>query len=95
MSYPTRPDVGGRARRSHSPAGTRTKLDLLNTVGAQVIIWHAPPNSISAHALDQLRESLPKNSVRDRWETRSIRMRRRQRRCEPSGDVIQAQALWS
>ena len=45
---------------------TRTKLDLLNTGGAQIITWHAPPNSTSAHALDQLRESLPKNSVRDR-----------------------------
>ena len=45
---------------------TRTKLDLLNTGGAHIITWHAPPNSTSAHALDQLRESLPKNSVRDR-----------------------------
>ena len=60
MSYPTRPGVGGRVRRGHSPAGTRTELDLLNTGGAHVITWHAPPNSTSAHALDQLRESLPK-----------------------------------
>ena len=39
---------------------TRTKLDLPNTGGAHIITWHAPPNSPSAHALDKLRASLPK-----------------------------------
>jgi hypothetical protein len=45
---------------------TRTKLDLPNTGGAHIITWHAPPNSTSAHALDQLPALLPNNSVPDR-----------------------------
>jgi transcriptional regulator with XRE-family HTH domain len=54
----------------HPAAGdlylTRTKLDLPNTGGAHIITWHAPPNSASAHALDQLRASLPNNLASDR-----------------------------
>ena len=45
---------------------TRTKLDLPNTGGAHIITWHAPPNSASAHALDELRASLRNHPVSDR-----------------------------
>jgi hypothetical protein len=45
---------------------TRTQLDLTNSPGQYIVTYHAPPNSTSAHALDQLRASLPKNSVPDR-----------------------------
>jgi transcriptional regulator with XRE-family HTH domain len=45
---------------------TRNKLELPNTGGGHIITLHAPPNSTSAHALDQLRESLPNNSLPDR-----------------------------
>jgi transcriptional regulator with XRE-family HTH domain len=60
----------GITRMRHPDVGdlylTRTKLDLANTGGAHIITWHAPPNSASAHALDQLRASLPNSSVPDR-----------------------------
>jgi len=43
----------------HPEAGdlylTRAKLELPNTVGAHIITRRAPPNSTSAHALDELR----------------------------------------
>jgi transcriptional regulator with XRE-family HTH domain len=52
---------------------TRTQLDLTNSPGQYIVTWHAPANSASAHALDQLRASLQNNPVSDRRETRSIR----------------------
>jgi len=45
---------------------TRTKLDLPHTGGQHILTFHAPPNSSSTHALDQLRASLPRNPVSDR-----------------------------
>ena len=64
-------DVGytkGITHMRHPEVGdlylTRTKLDLPGTGGAHIITWHATPNSTSAHALDQLRASLPNNASR-------------------------------
>jgi transcriptional regulator with XRE-family HTH domain len=66
-------DVGytkGISHLRHPEVGdlylTRTKLDLPNTGGAHIITWHAPPNSASSRALDQLRASLPNDSVSGR-----------------------------
>jgi transcriptional regulator with XRE-family HTH domain len=66
-------DVGypkGNIHIRHPEVGdlylTRTQLDLTNSPGQYIVTYHAPPNSTSAHALDQLRASLPKNSVPDR-----------------------------
>jgi transcriptional regulator with XRE-family HTH domain len=62
------PEVEGHLR--HPDVGdlylTRTQLDLPNTGGAHIITWHAPPNSASTRALDQLRASLPNSSASDR-----------------------------
>jgi transcriptional regulator with XRE-family HTH domain len=52
---------------------THTQLHLARAPGQDIVTWHAPPNSASAHALDQLRASLPNNPVSDRGETRSSR----------------------
>jgi transcriptional regulator with XRE-family HTH domain len=59
VSHMRHPDVGDLYL-------TRTKLDLPNTGGAHILTYHAPPNSSSARALDQLRASLPNNSLPDR-----------------------------
>jgi transcriptional regulator with XRE-family HTH domain len=66
-------DVGytkGISHLRHPEVGdlylTRTKLDLPNTGGAHIITWHAPANSASMRALDQLRASLPNDSVSGR-----------------------------
>jgi transcriptional regulator with XRE-family HTH domain len=45
---------------------TRTQLDLTQSPGQYIITWHAPANSTSTQALDQLRASLPRDSVSDR-----------------------------
>jgi transcriptional regulator with XRE-family HTH domain len=45
---------------------THTQLHLAQAPGQDIFTWHAPPNSASAHALDQLRASLPNHSVPDR-----------------------------
>jgi hypothetical protein len=45
---------------------THTQLHLARTPGQDIFTWHAPANSASAHALDQLRASLPNNPVSDR-----------------------------
>jgi transcriptional regulator with XRE-family HTH domain len=42
---------------------TRTKLDLPHTGGQHILTYHAPPNSASTHALDQLRASLPRDPM--------------------------------
>ena len=42
---------------------THTQLHLAQAPGQDIVTWHAPANSASAHALDQLRASLPNNSV--------------------------------
>jgi transcriptional regulator with XRE-family HTH domain len=42
---------------------THTQLHLVQAPGQDIVTWHAPANSASAHALDQLRASLPNNSV--------------------------------
>jgi hypothetical protein len=44
---------------------TRNKLDLSHSGGQHILTFHAPANSASMHALDQLRESLPRNPVPD------------------------------
>jgi transcriptional regulator with XRE-family HTH domain len=44
---------------------TRTQLDLAQSPGQYLLTLHAPPNSASMRALDQLRASLPKNPVSD------------------------------
>lgn len=44
---------------------TRSKLDLPHSGGQHILTFHAQPNSTSAHALDQLRASLPTNPVSD------------------------------
>ena len=63
-------DVGytkGISHMRHQEVGdlylTRTQLDLPNTGGAHIITWHAPANSASMRALDQLRASLPNDSL--------------------------------
>jgi transcriptional regulator with XRE-family HTH domain len=45
---------------------TRTQLDLAHSPGQYIITWHAPANSASTQALDQLRASLQNNPVSDR-----------------------------
>jgi len=45
---------------------TRTQLHLAQAPGQDIVTWHAPANSASAHALDQLRASLPNSSASDR-----------------------------
>jgi hypothetical protein len=45
---------------------TRTQLDLAQSPGQFILTLHARANSASAHALDQLRASLPTSSVSDR-----------------------------
>ena len=45
---------------------TRTQLHLAQAPGQDIVTWHAPANSASANALDQLRASLPNNSVSER-----------------------------
>jgi hypothetical protein len=45
---------------------TRTQLHLAQAPGQYIITWHAPANSASAHALDQLRASLSNSSASDR-----------------------------
>jgi hypothetical protein len=42
---------------------TRTKLDIPYSAGQHVLTFHAPPDSASMRALDQLRSSLPPNPV--------------------------------
>jgi len=63
-------DLKGISHLRHPEVGdlylTRTQLDLTNSPGQYIITYHAPANSASARALDQLRASLPKNSVSDR-----------------------------
>jgi transcriptional regulator with XRE-family HTH domain len=44
---------------------TRNKLDLPHSGGQHILTFHAPSNSASMQALDQLRESLPHNPVPD------------------------------
>ena len=68
-----RADVGlaeGVGHLRHPEVGdlylTRTALDPGQAPGQYIITWHAPPNSASMRALDQLRASLPNNSVSDR-----------------------------
>jgi transcriptional regulator with XRE-family HTH domain len=42
---------------------TRTKLDIPQSAGQHILTFHAPPESASMRALDQLRASLPPNPV--------------------------------
>jgi transcriptional regulator with XRE-family HTH domain len=59
ISHMRHPDVGDLYL-------TRTQLDLTQSPGQYIITLHAPPNSTSAHALEKLRASLPKDSLPDR-----------------------------
>jgi transcriptional regulator with XRE-family HTH domain len=66
-------DVGyakGISHMRHPEVGdlylTRTQLDLTQSPGQHIITLHAPANSASTRALDQLRASLSNNSVSDR-----------------------------
>jgi transcriptional regulator with XRE-family HTH domain len=59
ISHMRHPDVGDLYL-------TRTKLDLPHTGGQHILTYHAPPNSASTRALEQLRASLPRNPVTDR-----------------------------
>jgi transcriptional regulator with XRE-family HTH domain len=68
-----RADVGytkGINHMRHPDVGdlylTRSKLDLPHSGGQHILTFHAPPDSTSARALDQLRASLPSNPVSDR-----------------------------
>jgi hypothetical protein len=66
-------DVGypqGISHMRHPEVGdlylTRTQLDLAQSPGQYLLTFHAPANSASMRALDQLRASLPNNPVSDR-----------------------------
>jgi hypothetical protein len=59
ISHMRHPDVGDLYL-------TRAQLDLTQSPGQYIITLHAPPNSTSAHALEKLRASLPKDSLPDR-----------------------------
>ena len=67
-----RADVGytkGITRMRHPDVGdlclSRTKLDLPHSGGQHILTYHAPPDSASTRALDQLRASLPRTPVPD------------------------------
>jgi transcriptional regulator with XRE-family HTH domain len=58
INHMRHPDVGDLCL-------TRTKLDLPHTGGQHILTYHAPPDSASTRALDQLRASLPPTPVSD------------------------------
>ncbi|MGO9384306.1 MAG: XRE family transcriptional regulator, partial [Mycobacterium sp.] len=67
-----RADVGytkGVNHMRHPDVGdlylTRTKLDLPHSGGQHILTFHAPPDSASTRALDQLRASLPGTPMSD------------------------------